>query len=57
MDTSSEETVSNQTPNTNKQKGNGVQTTRHVGLPVRVQNGNFFGHRHYITWCMDYLAK
>ena len=41
MGTSSEEIVSNQTPNTSNQKGNGLQTTWHVGLPVRVQNGNF----------------
>ena len=36
MGTSSKEIVSNQTPHTSKQKGTGVQTTRHVGLPVRV---------------------
>ena len=39
--TSSEEIVSNQTSNTSNQKGNGLQTTQHVGLPVRVRNGIF----------------
>ena len=55
--TYSEEIVSNHTPNTSKRKGNGVQTTWHIGLPVRVRNGNLFGHEQYTTWWVDYLAK
>ena len=36
----SEESESTEAPNKSNQKGNGLQTTRHVGLPVRVCNGN-----------------
>ena len=37
---SSQESESTAAPNKANQKGNGLQTTRHVGLPVRVRNGN-----------------
>ena len=46
----SEEIACTQNHNTSKRKGNGVKTARHVGLPVRVRNGNLYGHGQYVIW-------
>ena len=49
----SEEIAGTQTHNTTKRKGNGVKTVRHVGLPVRVRNGNLYGYGIYLI-CLLY---